>query len=203
MNSHRISAVLLTLFASLPLAMAGGVRDDFSSAKHASRQALRGDWKFRNHTASCVSDPELYKQFKNHGPILRWPCQFTDGTVEFEFRPQGCDRIVITLNEDGHVFRISLNDQERTRVFGWIGRSSKENKPKTIAKNGVPTAAALDGKWVKVKLVFNGDQGQLTIGDYSAQLKHPSLARKKGEFTISFASGSCAIRKMSVEPSKS
>lgn len=198
MKLNRRLLPLFVALASVSLAQAGGFRDDFSDPKLKIRQALRGDWKFKDNTASCVSDPELYKKFANHGPILRWPATFTDGTVEFEFQPRGCQRIVITLNEDGHVFRISLSDEQRTQIFGWIGKSSKENKPKTIAKKGVPTSASLDGKWVKVKLAIKGNQGDITIGDYSAKLKHGSLARKKGEFTISFASGECAVRNVSV-----
>lgn len=198
MNSFRITVLLV--LAALAGNASAAVRDDFSSAKHALRQALRGDWKFANNAAHCVSDPEDYKKYKNHGPILRWPCKFTDGTVEFEFKPKDCQRIVITLNEEGHVFRISLNDEQRTRIFGWVGRSSKTNKPKTIAKEGVPTAAALNGKWVKGRLAFQGDVAQVKIGDYSARLRHPSIGRRKGEFTISFALGECAFRKVWVTP---
>ncbi|MGB0578681.1 MAG: hypothetical protein ACPGVU_03165 [Limisphaerales bacterium] len=195
-NISRLFALLL-----LPtLGAAAGVRDGFDSAKHPQRQALRGEWKFADQTAFCVSDPDDYKKYKNHGPILRWPCKFIDGTVEFEIKPKDCQRIVITLNEEGHVFRISLNDEQRTRIFGWIGRSSKTNKPKTIAQDGVPTAKAISGQWVKGRLVFKGDVAQVKIGDYSARLKHASIGRKKGEFTISFALGECSFRNVSVTP---
>lgn len=191
--------VLLSLGFSMTLAQAAWLQDDFSDPRLASRQALRGEWKFEEGVASCVADPELYKAFANHGPILRWPCEFTDGTVEFEFKPQGCQRVVFTLNEDGHVFRISLADQDRSSIFGWIGRSSKENKSQPIANKGVPGIEELDGQWVKVKLVIQGDEGTIQLANYSAKLKHGSLARKKGEFTISFASGECAIRQVSIK----
>jgi hypothetical protein len=200
MKLNRVFGILFAVVASLSVTQAGGFKDDFANARHSTRQALRGDWKYRNNAATCVSDPELYKKFANHGPILRWPCEFTDGTVEFEFQPKGCSRIVITLNEDGHVFRISINDEQRTRIFGWIGKSSKTNKAKTIAKDGVPTVSDVDGKWIKGKLVCQGEQGEITLGDYTAKLKHHSLGRKKGEFTISFAGGTCAVSKVSVTP---
>lgn len=192
--------LLIGLIAVAVNVEGAGVADSFASAKHPSRQALRGDWKFVEGTASCVSDPELYKKFKNHGPILRWPVSFTDGVVEFSFRPQGCERIVITLNEDGHVFRIALSDEARTRIFGWVGRSSKTNKPKTIAKAGVPTSGSLDGRWVKVRMKFAGSRAEMRIGDYTAELKHASIGRKKGEFTLSFAGGSLAMRDVRVVP---
>jgi len=173
--------------------------DEFSGSKHDSRQALRGEWIFQDGVASCLSDPELYKEFKNHGPILRWPAKFTNGTVEFEFKPKDCQRVVITLNEEGHVFRMSLREPERTSIFGWIGRSSKENKSKQIAKEGVPSLNQLDGKWTQVKMRFKGNQATIQIGDYEEVLTHDSIGRKKGEFTFSFAFGSCSVRNVRVK----
>ena len=195
----RCLPVFAFLLFSILSSEADILKDSFSSPTHETRQALRGDWIFQNGVASCVSDPVLYKEFKNHGPILRWPTEFTDGTVEFEFKPEDCQRIVITLNEDGHVFRMSLREPENTRIFGWIGRSSKENKAKEIAREGVPPLKSINGKWTKVKMTFNGDRAQIQIGDYKADLKHGSIGRKKGEFTFSFAFGSCAIRGVSVK----
>lgn len=176
-----------------------GFKDDFSDPNLEIRQALRGEWKYEDGVASCVSDPELYKEYKNHGPILRWPCEITDGKLEFEFKPEGCQRVVVTFNDEGHVFRMSFRDDDKTSIFGWIGRSSKENKSKLIAKEGVPWITELDGKWVNVKLEMEGDAGKIRIGDYKASLRHPSIARTKGEFTFSFAMGKCSIRNVKVK----
>lgn len=196
---------LFTALMSLPLvfasaAFAGGFEDDFSDAANESRAALRGDWTFNDGVARCVSDPELYKKFANHGPILRWPAEFTDGTLEFEFKPKNCDRIVVTLNEKGHVFRMLFHEPDRSRFFGWIGQSSKTNKPKLIAKEGVPSVTDLDGKWVKAKIIFDGNRADVTYGEYHETLTHESIGRKKGEFTISFASGELAVRDVSLSP---
>lgn len=178
-----------------------GFQDDFSKQKLKSRQALRGDWKFENKTASCVADPELYKKYKNHGPILRWPAEFTNGTLEFEFKPQKCQRIVITLNEKGHVFRMSFKDKNQSRFFGWIGESSKTNKPKTVAQKDVPSLEKLDEKWIKAKIVFEGDTALVVYGDYKSKLTHKSIGRKKGEFTISFAEGQLSVRNVRLKVS--
>lgn len=191
--------IFLAYLASITLCQASILRDDFSGTDHATRQALRGEWVYHEGVASCVSDPELYKEFKNHGPILRWPTAFTDGTVEFEFKPKNCQRVVITLNEEGHVFRMALRDPGNSSIFGWIGRSSKENKSQVIAKEGVPSLDQLDGQWTQVKMTFTGDSARIQIGDYTANLKHGSIGRKKGEFTFSFAFGSCEIRGVSVK----
>ena len=194
--SRLLAALLISMLTSL--VQGGGFNDDFSDPKLEIQQAFRGDWIFEDKVASCVSDPELYIEFLNHGPILRWPCEITDGSLEFEFKPKGCERVVITYNGDGHIVRISLKDDGGSSVFGWIGKSSKENKSQSIAKKGVPSLASIDGQWIKVKLAIKGDSGRIRIGDYSASIQHGSLAREKGEFTFSFASGECAVRNVSV-----
>lgn len=195
MKSVHSLLILAPLLLTIPPRVAAeGFRDDFSIPKSKSRQALRGEWKFEDGTAFCVSDPELYKKFNNHGPILRWAAEFTDGTLEFEFKPNNCQRVIITLNEKGHVFRMLFHDSQRTRFFGWIGQSSKTNKPHTIAKNGVPPINELNGQWIRAKIVFRGNTAETTFGDYHAKLEHESIGRKKGEFTISFASGDIAVR---------
>ncbi len=185
------------------------VVDNFSKSDWKGRQALRGDWKFENNQASCMSDPELYRKFKNHGPILRWSpaAPFKDGTVEMEFQPKKCQRIVITLNnKTGHVFRVVLTDnaKTKTRIFGWAHPSKEKDKPsETLAQKGVPTSKELDGQWVQFRLAISGSEARLQIGKFSETLQHASIAREKGEFTISFASGECAIRKVSIKPGTS
>lgn len=196
-----LSTIIVALIL-VPFACGDGFYDDFSKTRLKSRQALRGDWKFNNGIASCVSDPELYEKFANHGPILRWPAEFTDGTLEFEFQPTDCERVIVTLNEKGHVFRMLFHEPAKTKFFGWIGQSSKTNKPKVVAKNGVPSISDLNGKWVKAKIVFNGNSADITYGDYTTKLKHESIGRKKGEFTISFASGKISVRNVRLTVAK-
>lgn len=201
MPLRRITVISLLYFCIAPWLAAGvvGVKDDFASAEHPTRQALRGEWTYAANTATCVSDPVLYKEFKNHGPILRWPCELVDGTLEFEMKTMGCQRMVITFNGDGHVFRITMRDDEKSQIIGWASRSSKENKGENLAAIPLPKVTDIDGRWVKVKLVMAGGKGALSIGDYAIDLDHESLSRLKQEFTISFASGSCALRGVRVQ----
>ena len=196
----RSSILLLTAISFIgvffePTTWADEFVDDFSASNRKDRQALRGEWKFADNVASCTADPVLYKKFKNHGPILRWPVEMTDGTVEFEFRAIDVQRLVFTFNEKGHVFRTTLRDDGNSAIFGWIGQSSKENKPKNISRDGVPSMKDLNGKlWAVFKMTIQGDEAEILIGNYHAKLQHPSIARKKGEVTISFASGKFLIR---------
>jgi len=179
---------------------AGGFYDDFADPSHQLRKALRGDWTYLENAAKCVADPELYKKFKNHGPILRWPCEFTDGTIEFEFKPKDVQRLIVTLNKTGHVFRIALAGPKSTRIFGWP-KPSKESPPETLARKDVPLISSLDQKWSKAKIVFKNKRATVSIGEFSTQLNHELIAREKGEFTISFASGALALRKVRITPS--
>lgn len=192
-----IATCVSILFSST--ANADGFVDEFEKSKRKGRTAARGEWQFKDGMATCKADPELYKKFKNHGPILRWPASFKNGTIDFQMRPKECQRVVLTLNEKGHVFRIALSNPKATRIFGWIGKSSKENKPKTIAKDGVPSIKELDGEWVPIKLAFQDDKLKVKIGQYEATLTHESIARQKGEFTISFASGELDIKPVTLK----
>ena len=184
---------LLLVAASTGIVRGDGFVDDFSRPELKDRQALRGAWVFADKQAKCVADPKLYKEFKNHGPILRWPCDFRSGTIEFEFKPRQVQRLVFTFNDEGHVFRGTLGDSQRTRIFGWSGLS-KDTKPETLVKQGVPLISQLEDQWIKAKVRIKGDTGEVTIGDFTAKLKHASLARRKREFTLSFAFGELTVR---------
>lgn len=177
----------------------GGFFDDFDSKTQTSRAALRGDWQFEGNEGRCVSDPELYKKYKNHGPILRYPCEFSNGVIEFEIKPKDVQRFVFTLNEQGHVFRCCLADEKRTRIFGWSGLS-KETKAETIAKDKVPQISELDGKWTSVRIRIEGKKATVSIGNYRKTMTHACLSRAKKELTLSFASGEMAFRRLRVRP---
>ena len=60
------------------------------TAELERRLAERGEWQFQNGIASFVAAPDLYKQFKNHGPVLKWPREFNDATIEFQMKATNC-----------------------------------------------------------------------------------------------------------------
>lgn len=201
----RTSLVALLLACMFALSASGDdLTDDFSSAEFKGRLAERGAWSFENNTATCSADPKLYKQFKNHGPILRWPREFTDGTIEFEIKAAKCQRVVFTLNGDGHIFRVVLIDatpqsptgasNAQSRVLAWATKSSKQNKGDAIKPKGLPDLAAIDGEWTKVKLRVSDDRASLVIGDFQTQIEHVALRRDKNMITLSFAYWSLAVR---------
>ncbi len=199
-----IRLILTALLLNTAAIRAGEFVDDFARANLAGRLAERGEWKFKNHTASCVADPELYKKFKNHGPILKWPREFNDAVIGFEMKASDCQRVVFTFNGDGHIFRVTLADETPqsksgpskvpTRLIGWATQSSKENKGDTLAAKGLPDVPAINGKWMPMKLTVTSDQADLVIGDFKTTIRHPSLARDKNMVMLTFAHGALAVR---------
>lgn len=147
---------------------------------------------------------ELYKKFKNHGPFLKWAREFRDAEIEFEMKAADCQRVVFTLNGDGHIFRITLADETEqsklgpskvpTRIIGWATESSKENQGETIQPEGMPDVPTINGKWVKVKLSVQGDHADLVIGDFKTSIQHASLVRDKNMVMLTFAHGELAVR---------
>lgn len=77
-----IVSVGIALLIAAPVAAGEEVVDEFRGAEFEGRQAERDDWQFQDGIASCVADPDLYKQFKNHAPILKWPREFSDATIK-------------------------------------------------------------------------------------------------------------------------
>lgn len=184
--------------------------DDFADAEFKGRQAERGTWQFNDGVASCVSDPVLYKKFKNHGPILKWPHKFEDATIKFEIKATNCQRVVFTLNGDGHVFRVTLADERPdapagtskvpTRLIAWSTKSSKQNKGDTIQPKGMPDLSVINDQWVKVELDVKGTQGFLRIGEFQAEISHAALARDKNTVMLTFAHGAIAVRNFRFSP---
>ncbi|MDA7527577.1 hypothetical protein OAF42_02355 [Planctomicrobium sp.] len=178
--------------------------DDFRDAKLEGRLAERGEWQFQNGIATCIADPNLYKKFKNHGPILKWPREFNDGTIEFEMKATDCQRVVFTLNGDGHIFRVTLADERPdapagsskvpTRVIAWATKSSKQNKGDTIKPKNMPDLPKVNRRWVRVQLKVKGNKATLTIGDFSTEIVHAAVARDKNMVMLTFAYGTLNVR---------
>ena len=192
------------LFIASPYSCADEFADDFRNAKLEGRLSERGEWKFENGVANCVADPILYKKYKNHGPILKWPHEFNDTTIQFEMKAENCQRVVFTLNGDGHIFRVTLADERDdapagksrvpTRMIAWATKSSKQNKGDTIKPEHMPDLPAVNEKWVPVQLTVKGNRAMLTIGDFQTEINHTALEREKNMVMLTFAHGELSVR---------
>lgn len=198
-----ITCVVSIHFLTTPL-FGMDVLDAFASSDHPQREAERGDWQFHDGMASVVADPELYKKYANHGPILKWTVDCSQGITSFDMHPSECQRVVFTLNGDGHVFRISLIDPEKgmtpfqkkgkSRMIAWAEKSSKDNKGDSFQPKGFPMLGTLNNTWTTVRVSLQGETATITIGDFQAELTHPAMKREKKQITLSFASGRFQVR---------
>ena len=205
-------SVGIAILIALPLAAGEEFVDDFGGAELEGRQAERGQWQFQNGIASCVADPDLYKEFKNHGPILKWPREFSDAKIQFEMKATNCQRVVFTLNGDGHIFRVTLADERPdapagtskvpTRMIAWATKSSKQNKGDTINPKSMPDLPAINGRWVQVQLEVKRKRAVLTIGDFQTEINHAALARDKNRVMLTFAHGDLAVRHFRMSSSR-
>jgi hypothetical protein len=209
---HRMVLVVIVMFSAAP-GLCNDVIDTFTTETFETRAAERGDWSFHDGVASVVSDPVLYEKYANHGPILKWSVDCSQGETDFAMYPSGCQRVVFTLNGDGHVFRISLINPEKamspwqkkskSRMIAWAQKSSKTNKGESLQPQGFPSLETLDSKWTKVSVGIQGDTAVITIGKFQIEFQHEAMQREKSEITISFASGSLQVRDFEFRSNKS
>ena len=144
-----VGAIGLGGFASNAADPALSIQDPFTKDSHPQRIAVRGDWQFENGVAACVADPELYKKFKNHGPIIRYPIAYGGGDgeqllVEFEAKPKDVSRLVVTLNGDGHVYRIIMPgvSPPKSKPAASSSAASADSPNQTKKQNARPASSA-------------------------------------------------------------
>ena len=211
MVRHQFMLCLLAMCPAV-IVSGGDVRDSLSTEKFENRAAERGNWSFQEGIASVFSDPELYKKYTNHGPILKWETNCSQGTTAFDMKSTDCQRVVFTLNGDGHIFRISLIDPEKamnsfqkkskSRMIAWAEKSSKANKGESLQPEGFPSLGELNNKWTHISVAVRENTASITIGDFQTSITHKAMQRDKEEITISFASGSFQLRDFTFQENK-
>ena len=175
----------------------GGFQDPFDAqTKVPERRAQRGPWQIADGVARCRQDDALYKQFKNHGPIIFYDLDYTDTTIHFRYQPQECKSFVFTANgADGHVFRFI------TSAAGTSLRAFPPGEETSIQLHRDPRLTLPDGTWTDVTVQLKGETATVTIGSNPAiEVQHASLARSKTSFSVGFAFGTCSFGDLSAKP---
>ena len=192
---------LLALIVATPLLSAAAdsvlpFKDDFSGPELAKRRASRGPWTFADKTASCTQDDELYKKFKDHGPIIFYDLPHTDAVVRFSYKVDGAKSVVFTANgENGHVFRF-VSSANGTSFRAFPAASADH----TSIALGKPGPALKQGEWVEVAVTLKGPTATVKIGpEFTTTVEHADLAAAKTNLSIGFAFGTFAVRGWSVE----
>jgi hypothetical protein len=192
----------LTLLLSISAGSAAEVllKDDFSSPKLEQRRAMRGEWKFADGAATCTQDDALYKQNKDHGPIIFYEVPLEDARIRFAFKADGAKTLVFTANgAEGHVFRFVLSEAGASiRAFPPDGKAHK-----SISLGRESEAPLKQGEWVPVEVNLSGAKADVKIGGFSKSYEHPSLARPKANVSIGFSFGTVAVKEVVIEGSSS
>jgi len=170
--------------------------DDFSTGKQDGRRAMRGPWVIENGTATCTQNDELYKKFKDHGPVVWEDVNFRDATVRFSMKADSAvQSFVFTVNGDaGHVFRfVSRPAPKRTLIKAF----QREGEIDGVLVRDAPPLAV--GEWTDVVVIFEGENATVKIGDYEKALSHPAIAQAKTTLGLGFGFGTMSFKDFSVK----
>lgn len=192
---HRFTILcFLAAFTSCLIAVEPPLTDDFSDPDLKTRRASRGDWVMEGGIAKVTQNDELYKQFKDHGPIIFYDIDHKDAVIEFSYKPEDVKSFVFTVNgTDGHVFRT---------VTSAAGTSFRAFPPsddhKSIALHQLKTPIA-QGEWTSMKIELKGPKATVTIGENDPiTVEHPSLDKAKTNTSVGFSFGTLSVKGFSV-----
>jgi hypothetical protein len=183
------------------------IEDVFDSPDHPTRKLLRGNWTVQNGTAHVTQDDELYRKNKDHGPMLSYSVQYSSASAVAEFRPQGCQSVVFTMDADdgGHAFRIVLRPEPTHDAVGnksaspsgvilAFGEKPKEGNAKSVVlQRGLPSLK--DDQWHRIECRVEGETALVNIDGEEFKVQHPKLKCSKAVVKLGFAFGSLSVRK--------
>lgn len=198
----KISRLILVLFAGAATTFTKAeplFTDPFTAeAKVPERRAMRGDWKIEDGVASVTQDDELYKKYKDHGPIIFYDLETDNATFRYSFKPDGCKAVVFTINGDGHVFRFVTSERGTSvRAF------PSEGEAKSISSGQEKDWSLADGEWTDVVVKVDGENVTITFGDNDPlTVTHETYANEKTNFSIGHSFGSLSVKDVVVEESE-
>ncbi len=167
--------------------------DDRQGRPDASfRTAVRGDWQFTDGVLHCEHDDKLYKQFKDHGPIVNYPHTYRDRVAEVSLRAHDCQNVVFTMDgQAGHVFRIKLSPSAAGVALAWA--EGPEPHEPIILSRTLPKLKT--DEWTTLRVEVLGEHVLVLIdGEVVCRAQHSALAREKTLTKYSFAFGSLSAR---------
>ena len=191
-----LSSICLVVISSgsAPAADTVVLKDDFAAAGSKMRRAIRGDWRIADGVASCTQDDELYKKYKNHGPIIFYDLPFEDATVTFAFKSEKAKAVTFTANgKDGHIFRVSWG------VRGMNARAFPPGSPEKSVSVGQDDRPLEDGIWIPVRVTLKGSTATVHVGDGTPHVfEHESFAKQKTNVSLGFSFGSVSVKEFTV-----
>lgn len=197
MKIYRILTLLLSLsFASTAFAKPPLLKDAFDADTEVpERRAMRGVWRIGGGVATVTQDDELYKKYKDHGPIVFYDLPTTNATFRYAVKPEGCKSVVFTINGDGHVFRFVTGERgTNVRAFPPTGDH------KSISTAQQPEWLLPEGEWTEVEVKVNGENVIVKFGDHvPLTVEHATYSNRKTNFSIGHSFGTLSIKNVVVE----
>lgn len=166
------------------------LEDDFSKQSLPARRASRGEWAFKDNTATCTQDDALYKKHQNHGPIIFYDLGYQDATIRMSYKAEAAKSVVFTCNNDkGHVFRFVASEK------GTSIRAFPADNPDHTSVELARGPALKLGEWTDIEVAITGSKVSLKIGKNFAQtVEHPGIAAAKTNLSIGFAFGTLSVK---------
>ena len=197
MKISRILVLLFSLsFAPTAFAEPPLFKDAFDTDTEVpKRRAIRGDWKIGGGVATVTQDDELYKKYKDHGPIIFYDLPTTNATFRYAVKPESCKSVVFTINGDGHVFRFVTGERgTNVRAF------PPTDDHKSISTARQPEWLLPDDEWTEVEVKVNGENVTVKFGDHEPlTVEHATYSNKKTNFSIGHSFGTLSIKDVVVE----
>ncbi len=188
--------IVLTAFAAITCISSAEtlLEDDFSLENLPARRALRGEWAFKDNTAVCTQDDALYKEHKNHGPIIFYTIGHEDATILMSYNAEDVNSVVFTCNnEEGHVFRF-VSSARGTTIRAYPADSS-DHASLELARG----PALKPGEWTDMEVAISGSKVTLKMGkDFTQTVDYPGISAAKTNFSIGFAFGTFSVKDVKV-----
>lgn len=183
------------------------VDDDYTQASYPHRNAARGDWIIADGVASVTQDDELYKKYKNHGPIMIYTVPHTDASAVVEFKPEGCRAVVFTMDaaEGGHAFRVKLvpedpkRPRQRSAIVSYLAKKPGAEKAEQVVLNNKNVPALADGDWTRLEVTVVGDTATVKLGEETIRVQHDQIAQAKKIAKLGFSFGALEIRQFQLQ----
>lgn len=169
------------------------VVEDFSTSVAKSWRVAKGEWKIVDGAWQGAELPA-----DKHGAVARYPLEFTDGVIEFDFRLDGAKGISLSLNDaKGHVARLSINPAG----FQLTKDDHDHEGPDRRVVLEKKTISFAPGSWHHVRVEFAGPRMTARIDDVEAGGEHEQIAVKKVNFGFTVAGQSASFKNLRVTTS--
>lgn len=173
-----------------PAGLKPAIEEDFSSSVAKKWRIAKGDWKIVDGAWQGAEVPA-----DMHGAVARYPLEFTDAVIEFDFRLDGAKLISLSLNDaKEHVGRLSItpagfqvlkDDHDHAgpdkRVV--LGKQAVEYKP---------------GTWHHARVEIAGQRMTAKIDDVEAGGEHELIAATKANFGFTVSGQSASFKNLRV-----